>query len=137
MTCQRTGHRPSRSERRRDQREIHVDAGRRILAVFQFGFRQGRAIRDAPVNRLELPADEARFDQVGQDVENARLVSRVERQVGIVPVAHDAESFELAALDVDPLHGLGLAQGSGSGRGSSLAALEPRSLTTLCSIGRP
>ena len=75
--------------------------------------------------------------QVGQDVENAGLVPRVERQVGIVPVTHDAQPLELGALNVDPLHGLGRGRARGSRRGSSSAALEPRSLTTLCSIGRP
>ena len=52
-----------------------------ILAIFQLGFRQRRAIGDAPVNRLELPPNETCFDEVGQDVENARLIPGVERQV--------------------------------------------------------
>ena len=107
--------RPRRARHARDQREIDVNAGRRLLAVFQLGLGQGRAIGHAPVDRLELAADEAPLDQVGQDVEDARLVPRVERQVGIVPVAHDAEPVELGALNVDPLHGLGLAQGADLG----------------------
>ena len=98
-----------------DQREIHVNARRRILAVFQLGFRQGRAIGDAPVNRLELAADETCFDEVRQNVENARLIPGVERQVGIFPVTHDPEPFELGALNVDPLHGFGLAKGADLG----------------------
>ena len=66
--------------------------------------------RHAPVDRLELAEDVALVQQVGQDVEDAGLVSRVERQVGIVPVAQHAEPAELLALDVDPLHRLGVAE---------------------------
>ena len=55
------------------------------------------------------------LEQVGQDVEDAGLVAGVERQVGMVPVAHDAQAAELVALDVDPLHGLGLAEGADLG----------------------
>ena len=62
------------------------------------------------MDRLELAEDVAPVEQVGQDVEDAGLVARVERQVGIVPVARDAQAAELVALDVDPLHRLGVAE---------------------------
>ena len=86
-----------------------------VFPVFQLGLGQGRAVGHAPVDRLELAVDVAPLDQVGQNVEDAGLVARVERQVGIVPVTHDAQPLELGALDVDPLHGLGLAEGADLG----------------------
>ena len=38
------------------------------------------------------------------------LVAGVEGQVGVVPVARDAQAAELVALDADPLHRLGVAE---------------------------
>ena len=94
----------------RDHGEIDVDAGRGLFVVLQLGLGERRAIGHAPVDRLELAEDVALLEQVGQDVEDAGLVPRVERQVGIVPVAKHAQPAELLALDVHPLHRLGVAE---------------------------
>ena len=62
------------------------------------------------MNGLELPEDGAVVEQVGQHVEDAGLVPRVEGQIGVVPVAQYAQAAELLPLDIDPLHRLGMAK---------------------------
>ena len=88
------------------------------------------------MDRLELAEDRPASSKVGQDVEDAGLVARVEREVGVIPVARDPQAEELVALDLDPLHGLGVAERPDLGHAHP-GAFEPRSFMTLCSIGRP
>ena len=120
----------------RDHREVDVDARRRLLVVFELGLGQRGAVGHAPVDRLELAEDVALVEQVGQDVEDAGLVPRVERQVGMVPVAQTPRRRNCWRWTSTHF----IASAWQSARISAwliAAAFEPRSLTTLCSIGRP
>ena len=50
---------------------------------------------------LEVFVDEPASDEAAELARDDRLVSRIHRDVGIVPVAEHAEALELAPLDVD------------------------------------
>ena len=95
----------------RNHGEIDVDARRGLLVVLQLRLGERRAVRHAPVDRLELAEDVALVEQVGQDVEDPGLVPGVEGEVGLVPIAEHAQAAELLTLDVHPLHRLGMAEG--------------------------
>ncbi len=58
------------------RREVDEDAGRRDVLVFQLRLGQGRLAADAPVDRLELLVDQALAHQLGEDLQNARLIRR-------------------------------------------------------------
>ena len=67
---------------------------------------------NVPVNRLQLAENVAAFDQVGEDIDNGGFVARVKREIRVLPVALNAQAFELVALNADPLEGFISAQGA-------------------------
>ena len=49
-----------------------------MVVVFHFGLGQGRARRDAPINRLLAAIDESLLDDVGKEPQFSRLVLLIE-----------------------------------------------------------
>ena len=84
--------------------------------VLDFGFGEGGAVVDAPVDRLEALVDEAFLEEVVEGLEDAGFVAEGHGEVGIVPAAEDAEALELGALEVDVLLRV-LAAGAADGDG--------------------
>src|SRR5204863_7139704 len=83
--------------------ERDVD-GRRLLAlVLELGFGERGAVVDAPVDGPATLGDVALLPEELEDLDDAELVLRVDREVGPLPVAEHAERLELLALDVDVL----------------------------------
>jgi hypothetical protein len=82
---------------RRRQRKLDVDRGGRVILVFDFGFRQRGAAMDAPVDRLPALVDEILLDEFAQSTDDRRLVAEVHREVGVRPVAKNAEALKLHA----------------------------------------
>ncbi len=78
-----------------------VDAGAGVLFVLDFGFGEGGAIVDAPVDGLEALVDEALFEEVVEGLGDGGLVGKGHGEVGVVPAAEDADALELASLEVD------------------------------------
>ncbi len=69
--------------------------------VFNLGDRERGLRAGAPEDRLFRFVNEALLDENGERLQDLRLVSRVEREIGILPVAEHAEALKLPALDLD------------------------------------
>ena len=77
--------------------------------VFDFGLGQRGAAVDAPVNRLLPLVDQALLDEPAQRANDRRLVAEVHRQVGVIPVAEDAETLEFVGHHANEAFGVGAA----------------------------
>ena len=84
-------------------REFHIHSRILAILVFDFGFGQRGLCTSAPKNRLQAFVNEALFDKDRESTENFSFVSGVECQIGVLPIAKDAESLELFALDIHVL----------------------------------
>jgi hypothetical protein len=78
---------------------------RYMVGVLDLGVGQGCFARRTPVNRFLRAVDVAVPGQVAEYLHNDRFVGRRQGQVRIIPVAENAETLELAALDIDELAG--------------------------------
>ena len=88
---------------RRRELVAHVDRGTGVHRVLHLGFRQGGAVVDAPVDRLEAAVDEALLEEAIKRLERAGLVVAGQGLVGLVPAAKDADALELRRLQIDVL----------------------------------
>ena len=82
---------------RRRQRKLHVDGGRRVILVLDFGFRKRGAAVDAPVDRLLALVDQPLLDEPAERAHDRRLIAEVHREVRVRPVAENAEPLKLRA----------------------------------------
>ena len=77
--------------------------------VFDFGFGEGGAVVDAPVDRLESAIDEALLEEAVERLESASLVVAGHGLVGLVPAAEAADALKLRGLQIDVLLRVGAA----------------------------
>jgi len=87
--------------RHRRQRELHPHGRCPLILVLDLGLSERGAVVHAPVHGLEVLVDQTASDEAAELARDDRLVRRIHRDVGIVPVAEDSEPLELAPLDVD------------------------------------
>ncbi len=80
-----------------------------VIGVFDFGFGERSAARDAPIHRLLAAIDEPLLHDVREQAEFVSLVFLVQCQIRIIPIAEHAEALELCALDVDVFARIGFA----------------------------
>src|SRR5215217_1687111 len=80
------------------QGKLHIDRWTRVLVIFNFGFGERRLVLEAPVNRPCSFVDPTTLDEPRKHARGFGLVVVRHRQVWIVPLAEDAESFEVACL---------------------------------------
>ena len=92
--------------------EGHVDGRRGLVLVFHFGLGQRRAAVQAPVHGLGAAIEVAVGDDLAQRADLLRLVLRIHREIGLIPVAQHAQALEILALQFDLLHGIGAAGGA-------------------------
>ncbi len=83
-----------------DDFEAHVDRRRRAFLVLDLGLRERGAAVEAPVHGLVALVEMAVADDLGERAQLLRLVARRQREIGVLPVAHDAEPDEVPALHV-------------------------------------
>ena len=86
--------------------KTHPDGGAGVVRIFDFGFGQGGAILDAPVDRLEAFINVAAVEEIDERASDYGLVMRAHGEIRIVPLAQDAETLEIGALDIDVLFGV-------------------------------
>ncbi len=95
-----------------------------MITVFDFRLGQRGVARDAPIDRLLASIDEPLLDQVGEEAQLVGFIFLVEREVGLVPGAEHAETYELRALHVDVFTRVGFAGfADGRGLGAGIAGL--------------
>ena len=90
-----------------------------MVIIFHFGLGERGAAGDAPINRLFAAIDKALFHDVREQAQFVGFVFLVEREIRIVPIAKDAEPFELHALDINELAGVGVAGVADGGGGDA------------------
>lgn len=88
------------------QVEFYIDGGGGFVFVFDFGLGQSSAGAVAPDDGAFGAVDEVLFNEFGEGADDVGFVAGVEREVGMVPVAKNAEAFEAGALDVDVFAGV-------------------------------
>ncbi len=86
---------------------IHRVAG--MLLVFDLRLGERRLFDDAPHHRLGSAIEQAIGDELEDLAGDLRLGGIAHRQIGMLPIADDAEPLELLALHVDPVLGIGAA----------------------------
>ncbi len=84
-----------------------VNRGAGVVFVLHFGFGQGRAVVNAPIDRLEATVDEALLEEAIKGLENARFVIACHGLVRQFPAAKAADALKLAGLQIDVLLGIG------------------------------
>ena len=95
-----------------------------VILILHLGLGQRRTARDAPVNRLLAAIDKSLLNQVGEQTQFLRLVSGVQREVWVVPLAQHTKPLELLALRVDEAQRVLLARlADGGRRGVGVAVL--------------
>ena len=93
--------RPGQARRRRREGELHVDRRGALVLVLDLRLGERRLAVHAPVDGLEPLVDEAAPDEAAELPRDHRLVGGRHRDVGVLPIAEDADPLELLALDVD------------------------------------
>jgi len=103
--------RPNQYKRIRlaDDGKFHKNALADVVLVFDLGFGERGAAGNAPIDRLFAAIHETFFDDIGEQAQFVSLVFLIERQIWIIPIAEDAEAFELHALDINIFAGVGFA----------------------------
>ena len=69
-----------------------------MIFIFYFRLGQGRMAGGAPVDRLFLAVKRAGGDELSQFPDLCRLVSVIDRAVGVLPVAQNSQSSKLLPL---------------------------------------
>ncbi len=103
-----------------DDLERHIDLRAGDVLIFDLGFGERGLFDGRPHHRLGAAIELAgvgEFEQFGDD---RRLGLEFHGEIGIVPVALDAEPFELGALHCDPFGGIFAAFGAELGRGDGI-----------------
>src|SRR4029077_19151708 len=94
--CQRV-----RRTRSTHDRKFYVNGGVVAVLIFYFGLGEGGLRARAPENRFLRLVHKAFLNENRESAQNLRFVFGIHCQVRIFPIAEDAESSELLALDVD------------------------------------
>jgi hypothetical protein len=67
-----------------------------MVVVLHLRLGERRAAVDAPVHRLLALVDEPAFDERSERPRDVGLIAKAHRDVGVVPVAEDAQPLELS-----------------------------------------
>ena len=100
--------------------ELHVDGGNGVLLVLDFRLRQGGFVVGAPVHGLEALVDIALFIHLPEDLHLLGLEAGVHGEVGVVPVADNADALKRVPLNVHIAGGEVMAGGTEVGNGHGL-----------------
>ena len=90
-------------------RKLHPDRVARIILVFDLGLGERGLLDHRPHHRLRAAVERAVGRELHQFARDLRLRRKAHRRVGMLPVADDAEAFELLALHGEPVLGIGAA----------------------------
>src|SRR5262245_32675389 len=84
---------------RRDQRELHIDRGRGVIFILDFRLSQGGLVRRAPEHRLQSFIYASPLYKCTELTNDRGLIAWIHREIGMLPIAQDAEPLKLLALN--------------------------------------
>ena len=88
--------------------ELDEDRGIGAVGVFDFRLGESGLRPGAPVDRLHALVDQAFFHERAERADDLAFVFGGERKVRVIPIAQNAQTPELTALDVDEFAGVSL-----------------------------
>ena len=77
-----------------------------MIFIFDFGFRQRGFAGNAPAHRFQAFFHAAVADKFAEFPHDNRFIRKIHRNIGMFPIAEDAESFEFVALNIDIFIGI-------------------------------
>ena len=95
-----------------DDLERDIDLRRDDVLIFDLGLGERRLFDRRPHHRLGAAIEHVVGGEFEQLAHDGRFGLIIHREVGMVPVAADAEAFQLFALGVDPMLRIGAAFGA-------------------------
>ena len=87
------------------KREWHPDRVRLVVVILDLGLGQRGLFNRRPHHGLRALIQRAVHQELHEFLGDHAFGVEIHRQIGIVPLAGDAQTFELVALDVDPALG--------------------------------
>ena len=85
--------------------KLHPDRVALVVVVFDLGLGQGGFLDGGPHHGFRALVEAAVHHEFHELLGDHRLGLEIHGQVGLIPIAGDAEALELLALDVDPAFG--------------------------------
>ena len=92
-----------------DDGKFHEHALADVIGIFHLCFGERSATGNTPVNRFLAAINKAFRHDVREQAQFVRLVFHVQREIGIFPIAQNAEAFKLRALQINIFAGINLA----------------------------
>ena len=111
--------------------EAHEDGGADLVAVLDLSLGERRVAVRAPVHGLAAAVDGALVEDRLEDLHVGRVVVVRVGEVGVSPLAQDAQALEALALGVDLLYGHLAAQLANLHRGELVELIGPEHLLDL------
>src|SRR4051794_3364079 len=78
-----------------DDGELYIDALADVVTILDFSFSEGRAARDAPINRFLTAINKALLDNVRKEPQFVGFIFFVEGQIRVLPFTKNAQTFKL------------------------------------------
>src|SRR5262249_5609626 len=88
------------------ERKLHINRRARVLVILNLRLGERRLILDTPVNRSRAFINPATLDKTRKHARRLGFVVVRHREIRIVPLAEDAESFEIARLALQRVLGV-------------------------------
>ena len=76
-----------------------------MILIFHFGFSERRAVKDAPIHRLQPAIDVAFFVKFQKRASNRSLIARVHSEIWPVPLAKNSQALEFDLVLFDKPRG--------------------------------
>ena len=84
-----------------NNRKLHPDRWAGVVFVLHFRFGQSGAVVDAPVHRFQSAVNVALFEKCEEGAGHAGFITRIHGEVGLFPLAENAEPLKFASVRVD------------------------------------
>src|ERR1700685_756013 len=92
--------------------ETDIDRRARMILVFDFGFGQGGAVLDAPMDRFQSLVEVGAPPEIDEGLRDDRLIFGAHGEIRVFPAAENPETLEFGAMNVYVFRCVGAALGA-------------------------